>query len=55
LAVAGGVISAVSQMTVDDDANQKRISIKRMRRDNENLPEMESNNTLQDGTASELC
>jgi hypothetical protein len=37
LAVAGGVISAVSQMTVDDDAKSEE-DLNRMRKDNENLP-----------------
>ena len=38
LAVAGGVISAVSQMTVDDDAKAEEDLLNRMRKDNENLP-----------------
>lgn len=38
LAVAGGVLSAVSQMTVDDDAKAEDELINRMRKDNENLP-----------------
>ena len=38
VAVAGGVISAVSQMTVDDDAKQREDLINRMRKDNQNLP-----------------
>jgi hypothetical protein len=38
LAVAGGVISAVSQMTVDDDAKSEEDLLNRMRKDNENLP-----------------
>ncbi|SDH06384.1 hypothetical protein SAMN04488062_10416 [Flavobacterium omnivorum] len=38
LAVAGGVLSAVSQMTVDDEAKSEEDIVKRMRRDNENLP-----------------
>ncbi|SDX73984.1 hypothetical protein [Flavobacterium degerlachei] len=39
LAVAGGVLSAVSQMTVDDDdAKADDELINRMRKDNQNLP-----------------
>jgi uncharacterized membrane protein HdeD (DUF308 family) len=38
LAVAGGVISAVSQMTVDDDAKSEEDLLNRMRKENENLP-----------------
>lgn len=38
LAVAGGVLSAVSQMTVDDDAKAEEDLLNRMRKDNENLP-----------------
>ena len=38
LAVAGGVLSAVSQMTVDDDAKAEDELINRMRKDNQNLP-----------------
>lgn len=38
LAVAGGVLSAVSQMTVDDDAKAGDELINRMRKDNQNLP-----------------
>jgi hypothetical protein len=37
LAVAGGVLSAVSQMTVDDDAKSEEDFLNRMRKDNENL------------------
>ncbi|EIA08668.1 hypothetical protein [Flavobacterium frigoris] len=37
LAVAGGVLSAVSQMTVDEEAKSEEDIVKRMRRDNENL------------------
>ena len=37
LAVAGGVISAVSQMTVDEEAKSEEDIVKRMRKDNENL------------------
>lgn len=38
LAVAGGVLSAVSQMAVDDDAKAEDELINRMRKDNQNLP-----------------
>ncbi|MEZ7500549.1 hypothetical protein QO200_17635 [Flavobacterium sp. Arc3] len=38
LAGAGGVLSAVSQMTVDDDAKSEEDLLNRMRKDNENLP-----------------
>ena len=38
LAVAGGVLSAVSQMTVDDDAKSEEELLNRIRKDNENLP-----------------
>jgi uncharacterized membrane protein HdeD (DUF308 family) len=38
LAVAGGVLSAVSQMTVDHDAKAEDELINRMRKDNQNLP-----------------
>jgi len=38
LAVAGGVLSAVSQMTVDDDAKSEENLLNRIRKDNENLP-----------------
>jgi len=38
LAVAGGVLSAVSQMTVDDDAKSEEDLLNRMRKENENLP-----------------
>jgi energy-converting hydrogenase Eha subunit G len=38
LAVAGAVLSAVSQMTVDDDAKAEEDLLNRMRKDNENLP-----------------
>lgn len=38
LAVAGGVLSAVSQMTVDDDAKAEEDLLNRMRKYNENLP-----------------
>jgi hypothetical protein len=37
LAVAGDVLSAVSQMTVDDDKIRRGL-LKRMRKENENLP-----------------
>jgi uncharacterized membrane protein HdeD (DUF308 family) len=38
LAVAGGVLSAVSQMTVDDDAKSEEDLLNRMRKNNKNLP-----------------
>lgn len=38
VAVAGGVISAISQITVDDDANQELAILARLRKDNQNLP-----------------
>lgn len=38
VAVAGGVISAISQITVDDDANREQAIVNRMRKDNQNLP-----------------
>jgi uncharacterized membrane protein HdeD (DUF308 family) len=38
VAVAGGVISAISQITVDDDAKQELAIVNRMRKDNQNLP-----------------
>ncbi|MBC5842643.1 hypothetical protein H8R23_14610 [Flavobacterium sp. F-380] len=38
LAVAGGVLSAVSQMTVDDEAKSEEDILNRIRKDNENLP-----------------
>jgi uncharacterized membrane protein HdeD (DUF308 family) len=38
VAVAGGVISAISQITVDDDAKQEQAIVNRMRKDNQNLP-----------------
>lgn len=37
-AVAGGVLSAVSQITVDDDAKLEHEIVKRLRKDNQNLP-----------------
>lgn len=36
-AVAGGVLSAVSQMTVDDDAKSEEDLLSRMQKYNENL------------------
>ena len=38
LAVAGGVLSAVSQMTVDDDAKSEEDLLNRMLKNNKNLP-----------------
>jgi uncharacterized membrane protein HdeD (DUF308 family) len=37
-AVAGGVLSAVSQITVDDDAKREYQIVDRLSKDNENLP-----------------
>lgn len=37
-AVAGGVLSAVSQITVDDDAKRERKIVDRLSKDSENLP-----------------
>ena len=37
-AVAGGVLSAVSQITVDDDAKREHEIVDRLSKDNENLP-----------------
>ena len=37
-AVAGGVLSAVSQVTVDDDAKREYEIVSRLRKDNQNLP-----------------
>ncbi|WP_269686388.1 hypothetical protein [Flavobacterium lacustre] len=37
-AVAGGVISAISQITVDDEANREQAIVNRMEKDNQNLP-----------------
>jgi uncharacterized membrane protein HdeD (DUF308 family) len=36
--VAGGVLSAVSQITVDDDAKREHEIVKRLSKDSENLP-----------------
>jgi uncharacterized membrane protein HdeD (DUF308 family) len=36
--VAGGVLSAVSQITVDDDAKREHKIVERLSKDNENLP-----------------
>jgi uncharacterized membrane protein HdeD (DUF308 family) len=38
VAVVGGVISAISQITVDDEANREQAILNRMRKDNQNLP-----------------
>jgi uncharacterized membrane protein HdeD (DUF308 family) len=38
VAVAGGVLSAVSQITVDDDAKREHEIVKRLSKDSENLP-----------------
>ncbi len=37
-AVAGGVISAISQITVDDEANREQAILNRMEKDNQKLP-----------------
>lgn len=37
-AVAGGVISAISQITVDDEVNREQAIVNRMEKDNQNLP-----------------
>ena len=37
-AVAGGVISAISQITVDDEANREQAIVNRTEKDNQNLP-----------------
>lgn len=37
-AVAGGVLSAVSQVTVDDDAKLEKRIVNRLQEDNKNLP-----------------
>lgn len=37
LVVAGGVISAISQITVDDQVHNDEVIIKRLQEDNENL------------------
>ncbi|MFV8271349.1 hypothetical protein ACNQGP_15630 [Flavobacterium sp. GT2N3] len=37
-ALAGGVISVISQITVDDEANYERVLVNRMKKDNQNLP-----------------
>ena len=37
-AVAGGVLSAVSQITVDDDAKREYEIMKRLQEENKNLP-----------------
>ena len=37
-AVAGGVLSAVSQVTVDDDAKREYEIVKRLQEENKNLP-----------------
>lgn len=37
-AVAGGVISAISQIAVDDEANREQAIVNRMEKDNQNLP-----------------
>jgi uncharacterized membrane protein HdeD (DUF308 family) len=38
MAVAGGVISVISQITVDDTANREQAITNRKKKDNQNLP-----------------
>lgn len=37
-ALAGGVISVISQITVEDTANQERAIVNRLKKGNQNLP-----------------
>ncbi|CAM3008843.1 hypothetical protein [Flavobacterium frigoris] len=37
-ALAGGVISVISQITVDDEANRERSIANQLKKDNQNLP-----------------
>ncbi len=37
-ALAGGVISVISQITVDDEANREQVLVNRLKKDNQNLP-----------------
>lgn len=37
-ALAGGVISVISQITVDDEANYEQVLVNRLKKDNQNLP-----------------
>lgn len=37
-ALAGGVISVISQITVDDEADQEQVLVNRLKKDNQNLP-----------------
>ena len=37
-ALAGGVISVISQITVDDEANREQVIMNRLKKDNQNLP-----------------
>ena len=37
-ALAGGVISVISQITVDDTANREQAIVNRLKKDNQNLP-----------------
>ncbi|WP_235832069.1 hypothetical protein [Flavobacterium ranwuense] len=37
-ALAGGVISVISQITVDDKTNRERAITNRLKKDNQNLP-----------------
>jgi uncharacterized membrane protein HdeD (DUF308 family) len=38
MAVAGGVISVISQITVDDTANREQAIVNRLKKGNQNLP-----------------
>jgi uncharacterized membrane protein HdeD (DUF308 family) len=37
-ALAGGVISVISQITVDDETNREQAITNRLKKDNQNLP-----------------
>ncbi len=37
-ALAGGVISVISQITVDDEAKREQVLVNRLKKDNQNLP-----------------
>ncbi len=37
-ALAGGVISVISQITVDDEANRERSIVNQLKKGNQNLP-----------------
>jgi uncharacterized membrane protein HdeD (DUF308 family) len=38
VALAGGVISVISQITVDDEAKREQVIVNRLKKDNQNLP-----------------